>query len=179
MILNDAFQPDEDTATTLLVLEHGAEWPSWGTGVRMRAFNSAVEVQTESESFEEFARRVEQRLAKIAQRSVPLVAAGYACALDDGRRFSRRKQLCANILDALGPNEGAELVLAGGAWATSGAEGLARVRLIELWGELSIQVPGKVTSVRFEDRPSESGVFLAADDYLSGITPSGPPLVEQ
>lgn len=151
-------------AITLLVLERGAEWPSWGTGIRLRAPNSAVEVQTEDESTEEFESRVVQRLARMAQHNMRLVAAGYACALDDGSRHASRGRLCTRILSNLEDTAGAELILAGGAWETTGEEGVQRARLIELWGELSIQVPGRLTSVRFEDPPSQSGVFRAADD---------------
>jgi hypothetical protein len=163
LIVTDDKKYAEDSIT-LLVLERGAEWPSWGTGIRLRAPNSAVEVQTETETTEEFQRRVEHRLARIAQQSLHLVAAGYACALDDGGRQLSRKNLCTRILTGLSDTDGAELILAGGAWETAGEEGLQRARLIELWGELSIQVPGRLTSVRFEDPPSHSGVFRAAQD---------------
>jgi hypothetical protein len=160
-----------DSAITLLVLERGAEWPSWGTGIRLRASNSAVEVQTEHETTEEFELRVEKRLSRMSQRSMRLVAAGYACARDDGTRQASRRRICTRILTHLEDVEGAELILAGGSWETTGDEGLQRGRLIELWGELSIQVPGRLTSVRFEDPPSQSGVFRAAED-MRGSDPS-------
>lgn len=175
--MTDEKQYLEDSVT-LLVLERGAEWPSWGTGIRLRAPNSAVEVQTETETTEEFQRRVEHRLARIAQQSQHLVAAGYACALDDGGRQISRKNLCTRILTALADTDGAELILAGGAWETAGDEGLQRARLIELWGELSIQVPGRLTSVRFEDPPSHSGVFRAAPDVRGPGLRGGPTLEE-
>lgn len=149
----------------LLVLERGAEWPSWGTGIRSRAMNSAVEVQMDSETIEQFQARVEARLARIARKSMRLVAAGYACALDGGGRRHSRKALCTRILTSLAEEEGAELILAGGAWETTGPEGRARGELIELWGELSIQVPGRLTSVRFEDPPSQTGVFRAVEVF--------------
>jgi hypothetical protein len=153
-----------EDSITLLVLERGAEWPSWGTGIRLRAPNSAVEVQTETETTEEFRKRVEHRLSRIAQQSQHLVAAGYACALDDTGRQRPRRTICTRILTSLADLEGAELILAGGAWETTGTDGVQRGRLIELWGDLSIQVPGRLMSVRFEDPPSESGVFRAAQD---------------
>jgi hypothetical protein len=172
----------------LLVLERGAEWPSWGTGVRMRAENSAVEVQMDAETTEEFQKRVFARLAHIEKKGMRLVAAGYACALlpetSDEKtvalRSESRKTICAGILRQLGDrtrpgdrgpsaeksllsDKGtAELILAGGAWEITGHEGRQRGELIELWSELSVRVPGRLVSVRFEDPPSESGVFRAA-----------------
>jgi hypothetical protein len=169
-VLKEEFGHHLGDDITLLVLERGADWPSWGTGIRMRAPNSAVEVQMDSESNEEFRLRVEARLARIAQKSMRLRAAGYACAVDSDDRQQARKSVCTRILTSLADEEGAELILAGGAWETSGLEGKRRSELIELWGELSIQVPGRLTSVRFEDPPSESGVFRAADKF----TPDAP-----
>lgn len=155
---------------SLLVLERGAEWPSWGTGIRMRAENSAVEVQMDSETTEEFERRVFARLAHMEKKGLRLVAAGYACALlapnsDESnatRRRESRKAISSRILAQLAENSGAELILAGGSWEITGEEGRQRSQLIELWSELSVQVPGRSMSVRFEDPPSESGVFRAA-----------------
>jgi hypothetical protein len=129
----------------------------------MRAPNAAVEVQMDSESTEEFQERVEGRLARIAQQSMRLCAAGYACALKPTDRQRSRREICTRILTALSDEPSSELILAGGSWETVGVEGQRRSQLIELWGELSIQVPGKLMSVRFEDPPSESGVFRAAE----------------
>lgn len=161
---------DLEETISLLVLERGAEWPSWGTGIRMRAENSAVEVQMDSETTEEFERRVFARLAQMEKKGLRLVAAGYACALiapscdeeSASRRRESRKAICSSILSQLAESGGAELILAGGSWEITGEEGRQRSQLIELWSELSVQVPGRSMSVRFEDPPSESGVFRAA-----------------
>lgn len=161
---------DQEETISFLVLERGAEWPSWGTGIRMRAENAAVEVQMDSETTEEFEKRVFARLAHMAKKRMRLVAAGYACALisqttDEAsatRRQQSRKAICASILTQLAETGGAELILAGGSWEITGDEGRQRSELIELWSDLSVQVPGRLTSVRFEDPPSESGVFRAA-----------------
>lgn len=185
-----AFEEDASETIALLVLERGAEWPSWATGVRMRATNSAVEVQMDTETTAEFQKRVEARLAHIVGHGMRLVSAGFACALipadrgsaieEELRRF--RKEVCTRILTHLADDPGAELILAGGSWDVAGAEGRQRTQLIELWGELSIQVPGRLMSVRFEDPPSESGVFRAAQN-LQSLTPessdfSDPPLAK-
>ncbi len=168
--MHDAFEEEATESIALLVLERGAEWPSWATGIRLRATNSAVEVQMDSESIAEFQKRVEARLAHIVRRGMRLVAAGFACALippdpsgeADAETCRFRKEVCTRILTNLADDAGAELILAGGSWDVVGVEGRQRTRLIELWGELSIQVPGRLMSVRFEDPPSESGVFRAA-----------------
>lgn len=175
---NNAEELEETIA--LLVLERGAEWPSWGTGVRMRAENSAVEVQLDAETTEEFQERVFARLAHIEKKGMSLVAAGYACALlpetsDEtmaALRSESRRAICTGILrlltEKVQPAEkGAELILAGGAWEITGHEGRQRGELIELWSDLSVRAPGRLVSVRFEDPPSESGVFRAAPKLIS------------
>jgi len=148
---------------TLLILERGAEWPSWGTGIRMRAHNSAVEVQADGEDSEDFHNRVQGRIQRIREKGQKLKAAGYACALEGPVRRTSRKQLCSELLMTLDGSDRTELILAGGSWDTSGEEALERAQLIEIWSELSQAVPGRVMSVRFEDPPTESGVFRAAE----------------
>lgn len=162
-ILQQNLDQEHGESIALLVLERGAEWPTWGTGIRMRAINSAVEVQMDSESIDEFRQRVQARLTQIAKKRMRLVAAGYACALAEDDRRECRKELCTRILTGLADEDGSELILAGGSWETTGRQGRQRAELIELWGELSIQVPGRLMSVRFEDPPSQSGVFPASE----------------
>lgn len=179
----------------LLVLERGAEWPSWGTGIRMRAENSAVEVQMDSETTEEFEQRVLARLDLIEKKGLRIVAAGYACALipsdesgaassvpavpsSGAMRRQSRKTICMRILNQFADKDGTELILAGGSWEITGDEGRQRSQLIELWGELSIGAPGRLMSVRFEDPPSESGVFRAAPK-LEPLAPESSDLDER
>lgn len=145
------------------MLERGADWPSWGTGIRLRASNSAVEVQANGESDAEFHERVLSRIERIVREGMNLRAAGYACSLDGARRLDSRREICLRLLSVLDPGDGAEVILAGGAWETSGEEGGQRSALIQLWSEISDQKPGRVMSIRFEDPPTESGVFRAAE----------------
>lgn len=154
---------ESESDITLLVLERGAEWPSWGTGIRMRAPNSAVEVQADEESTEDFAGRVEARLDGIRKSGMRLRAAGYACSVVGAGRRDARRRICERLLEQLDAHEGAEVILAGGAWETSGEEGVERSSLIQLWSELSQGQPGRMMSIRFEDPPTESGVFRAAE----------------
>lgn len=146
----------------MMVLERGVEWPSWGTAVRLRADHSIVEVQTDTETIEEFCARVLTRIEKLKLEGKSLSSAGYACALSGADRWEVRRVLCLALAEGLLSEEGAELIVAGGAWRITGVEGMQRSRLIELWGEISQQAPGRLVSVRFEDPPTESGVYRAA-----------------
>lgn len=147
---------------SLLVLEQGAEWPSWATGIRMRAPNSAVEAQLDDESSAHFQDRVLGRMAEIRRKKLKLVAAGYACSLNGEERWAARSAICMRLLDQLDPDSRSELILAGGSWETSGTSGRERSRLIALWSELSALGTGKTVSIRFEDKAHESGIFRAA-----------------
>src|SRR5690606_39895662 len=135
VVLQDDSDHKWGETIALLVLELGADWPSWGTGIRMRAANSAVEVQMDSETSEEFQARVEARLTNIAKKSMRLVAAGYACSLDGHGRRQARKSLCTRILTSLAEMEGADLIVAGCAWGSAGSDGRQLVALIALLGE--------------------------------------------
>ncbi len=147
---------------SLLILEQGAEWPSWATGMRMRAINSAVEAQLDDEPIEDFQQRVFARLAEIEKQRMRLRAAGYACAVRPATRWSARREMCERLLSQLDLDGSSELVLAGGSWETTGSDGQQRSRLIQLWSELSALHTGRVVSIRFEDSVQESGVFHAA-----------------
>lgn len=161
--VEDTLVTGETEGITLLVLEKGAEWPTWALDLRARAKDSAVELQAYEETSLQFHRRVAARLASIAERGVRLEAAGYVCALNSLGRMRARREACDLLLSSIAPGPTAELVVAGGSWESVGQAGDERFRLIELWGALSETSPGPLVSVRFEDPPSESGVFYAAD----------------
>lgn len=148
---------------TLLVLEKGAEWPSWALDLRARAKDSAVELQAYEETSFQFHRRVAARLASIAERGVRLEATGYVCALGSLGRMRARREICDLLLASISPGPTSELIVAGGSWDSAGLAGDDRLRLIELWGTLCEASPGPLVSVRFEDPPGESGVFYSAD----------------
>ncbi len=157
---------ENESDITLLVLERGADWPSWGTGIRLRAGNSAVEVQANGESDSAFHDRVLSRIERIVAEGMNLRAAGYACSLAGAARRESRREICSRLLSVFDPGEGSEVILAGGAWETSGKEGAERSGLIQLWSEISDQSPGRVMTIRFEDPPTESGVFRAAEKLI-------------
>lgn len=171
----------DSEVVTILILESGASWPSWATGLRMRAPNAIVEVQMDSESVEAFEGRVLERIQKSRERGDSVIAAGYACGRSDGSRDASRVrigELLVDVIRPLPPGESgrakveiggsdpaqapAELIVAGGAWEFSGEDAEERERVLALWSTLSTSSPGKIVSVRFEDAPYDSGVFRVA-----------------
>lgn len=152
----------QDTQTiSLLVLEQGSVFPTWGSSLRLAAPHVVVESQMDAETVDIFEKRVSRRLAKLSERGDRLVAVGYVCALDSSaRRWQSREVLTRALLEALGPVPEAELIMGGGAWSLEGKEADERQRLLELWASLSEAAPGRRVSIRFEESPRESGLFL-------------------
>jgi hypothetical protein len=160
----------DSEAITILVLESGASWPSWGTGLRLRAPNAVVEAQLDGESVASFEERVVERLARLRDHGERVLAAGYACGLSDGSRTEGRKEISRVLLGLLEAGRvGAdslavgtppvEFIVAGGPWGFEGAEGAERERVLELWADLSTCALGQQVSARFEETPYDSGVF--------------------
>ncbi len=179
------FRPDEERATTLVLMESGAFWPAWVKEVQRRAPNSMVEVQSASESVESFGGRVLRRLMSLRDRGVQLRAAVYAAASPSSEQERGvRRLLCGTLLDVL--HDGGELVLSGAGWCTWGVDARSREELMTLAGELSCQLPlsggarpssvraarveavvsttprAVMVSVRFGEAPDESGIHKAA-----------------
>ncbi len=171
----------DSEVVTILILESGASWPSWGTGLRMRAPNAIVEVQMDAESVDAFEARVLERIRKADERGDSVIAAGYACGRSDGSRDASRLRVGEALLEVIRPLSAgqsgrakveiggsdparapAELIVAGGAWEFTGDDAEERERVLALWSTLSTSSPGKIVSVRFEDAPYDSGVFRFA-----------------
>ncbi len=171
-LIGGAFRSEEERATTLVLMESGAYWPSWVKEVQRRAPNSMVEVQSASESVEGFGARALRRLLALRERGIRVHAAVYAAAspASDQER-SVRRLLCSTLLDVLA--DGGELVLSGAGWSTWGVDARSREELMALAGDLSCQLPhtvsganGRVTvSVRFGEAPDESGVHKATGAF--------------
>ena len=138
---------------TLLLLEAKAEWPTWGTRLRINATNSRVEVQQEHETLAEFHQRAQSVLEKLQDEGQVLKAAGYVCSTDSTQvTYEARQKVCLQLLAAMAEVQSeTEMTLAGGAWASDGHEGLARISLMELWGHLSSQGSPVKVSVKFEE----------------------------
>ncbi len=165
----------QEQSVTLLLLEAKAEWPTWSSSLRLNAAHSRVEVQQDSESLHEFHRRVQSVIVKLKEQGQTLKAAGYACSTDCTQATALgRMAVCQSILTLMQANvDEAELTIAGGAWASSGHEGMARVTLMELWGELSSFSQGPKVSVRFEDTSlmhEDSDLRLRPSDVICMTT---------
>ncbi|MCH2108017.1 MAG: hypothetical protein MK135_01720, partial [Polyangiaceae bacterium] len=183
----------QNNSITLLILESAAEWPTWGTGIRMQAPNSIVEVQLETESSSEFTSRVLERIRVLKEKDAPIQAAGYACSADvSEKQTADRIAICSALLKSIQAGQDVdlqeqasptswrssrppqpELVLGGGSWGQLGSEGDARRALMELWGELSTlstEMSGAPVRVCFEEStPDSSGVYAVED----GVTMAG------
>lgn len=156
---------------TLLVIEHGAEWPAWAGLLRELAPNCAVEAQLPREPYEAFAERLLVRLTRLRQQRVTLRGAGFACALRPHRDTERlgelRRTLCQNVIERLRDRKAGsartdepteQLIIGGGDWRHGFEESSARAELIELWSDLSGQASGRLVSLRFDDGLT-SGVY--------------------
>lgn len=135
------FRSEEERATTLVLMESGAFWPTWVKEIQRRAPNSIVEVQSASESVEGFGGRVLRRLLSLRDRGVKLRAAVYAASSPSTEQERAvRRLLCSTLLDVLG--DFGELVLSGEGWSTWGVDARSRADLMALAGDLSHQLPG-------------------------------------
>lgn len=159
---------------TLLVIEHGADWPAWAGLLRELTPNCAVEAQLAREPYEVFAERLLVRLNRLREQRVTLRGAGFACALrphrDPVRLGELRRTLCQNVIERLvdrptlpaDGEAGQQLIVGGGDWRRGISESRARAELIALWSDLSAFAQGRVVSLRFDDRLS-SGLYPVSD----------------
>jgi len=168
---------------TLLVIEHGAEWPAWAGLLRELAPNCAVEAQLPREPYQAFADRLLARLARLREERVSLRGAGFACALRPHRDVARlaqlRRALCEGVVERLrdrarvgesspgkpkggGSNAAEQLIIGGGDWRRGFEEARARAELIALWSDLSELVPSRLVSLRFDEGLS-SGLYPVSD----------------
>lgn len=149
----------ESQTVTLLVLEKGAEWPTWEGSLRIRADHLIVEAQLDNESQQQFQERILSRVEKIAERRERVLAVGYVCALLGQEAEPVREKLGQALLEILDTESEGELILAGGSWSAEGKEGEERTLLLKLWSHLSELTPGQLVSVRFEEEMKSSGVY--------------------
>lgn len=167
---------------TLLVIEHGAEWPAWAGLLRELAPNCAVEAQLPREPYDVFAERLFVRLERLREQHVRLRGAGFACALSPLRDAERlgelRRTLCQQVIERLrdrapgsekGKDADEQLIIGGGDWRHGTEEARARAELIALWSDLSLHAAGRLVSLRFDESLS-SGLYPVSDSVLPTAT---------
>jgi hypothetical protein len=143
---------NEDSRSSIVVIEAGAGWPAWIAEYQRRAPNATVVAQTASEGHTEFQVRVLHRLDEMGKGSNVLSVAVVLCAENahDGVRASRER-VCEALALAL---EGGDLVIA----ATDDAEPFKQ-ELFALAGRLCEAPHASRVNVRVRFSSSESGTM--------------------
>lgn len=101
---------DQDSRSSIVIIEAGAGWPGWIAEYQRRAPNATVVAQTASEGPAEFRQRVLHRLDEMGKGSNVLSVGVVLCAeaAHDEARFAR-EGICRALTAAL---DGGDLVLA-------------------------------------------------------------------
>lgn len=152
---------NEDSRSSIVIIESGAGWPVWIAEYQRRAPNATVVAQTASEGHLEFQGRVLHRLEEMGRGSNILSVAVVLCAenADEGVRAARER-VCHALADALA---GGDLVLA----ANDDAEPFKQ-ELFALAGRLCEAPQRARVNVRVRFSTSESGT-------MPSVVPLNPP----
>lgn len=144
----------DDSMSSVMVLEAGAQWPPWIVDYQRLAPNAVVVAHTPGESMRELADRVERRLHALPSR---LGIAVVACAPTvDAQHLAAREHLCRALCGTLSEHDAGEVVLAANA---DGSEG-AKQAVFELAGLLFEGLQGSLRTVRvrFSSNTTRSGI---------------------
>jgi hypothetical protein len=153
-MLNEKTEKAE-SAGSLVVLEQGADWPTWVREYQGHATNSVVVAYAPGESLPAFAARVGRRLSELTEE---LRVAIIACASSTHPEcLATRELICRGLLRAMPPHGRGEVLLA----ANVGANDEAKHALFQLAGELceGLQGSSRVVRVRFASGRPESGIL--------------------
>jgi len=152
---------NEDSRSSIVIIEAGAGWPVWIAEYQRRAPNATVVAQTASEGHADFQVRVLHRLDEMGRGSNVLSVAVVLCA-ENAQESARvaREIVCQALTRAL---DGGDLVLA----ATDDAEAFKQ-ELFGLAGRLCETPRGKRVNVRVRFSSSESGT-------MPSVMPVAPP----
>jgi len=152
---------NEDSRSSIVIIEAGAGWPTWIAEYQRRAPNATVVAQTASEEHTDFEVRVLRRLDEMGRGSNVLSVAVVLCA-ENAQHAARagREGVCQALIRAL---DGGDLVLA----ATDDAEAFKQ-ELFALAGRLCETPRGKRVNVRVRFSSSESGT-------MPSVMPVAPP----
>lgn len=143
---------DQDSRSSIVVIEAGAGWPAWIAEYQRRAPNATVVAQTASEGDAEFRRRVLHRLDEMGRGSNVLSVAVVLCAENAHEQAqTSRESICHALSAALG---GGDLVLA----ATDDTEPFKQ-ELFALAGRLCEAPHASRVNVRVRFSSSESGTM--------------------
>jgi hypothetical protein len=141
---------NEDSRSSIVVIEAGAGWPAWIAEYQRRAPNATVVAQTASEGHVEFQARVLHRLDEMGKGTNVLSVGVVLCAENAHARASRER-VCSALALAL---DGGDLVLA----ATDDAEPFKQ-ELFALAGRLCEAPQTSRVNVRVRFSTSESGTM--------------------
>jgi len=143
---------NEDSRSSIVVIEAGAGWPAWIAEYQRRAPNATVVAQTASEGHADFQVRVLHRLDEMGRGPNVLSVAVVLCA-ENTHEPTRvaRELVCGALAVAL---DGGDLVLA----ATDDAEPFKQ-ELFALAGRLCEAPRTSRVNVRVRFSSSESGTM--------------------
>jgi hypothetical protein len=143
---------NEDSRSSIVIIEAGAGWPAWIAEYQRRAPNATVVAQTASESHEDFEGRVLHRLDEMGRGPNVLSVAVVLCSENNqSSALDGRERVCGALVTALC---GGDLVLA----ATDDAAPFKQ-ELFALAGRLC-EVPQTTrVNVRVRFSSSESGTM--------------------
>lgn len=143
---------DQDSRSSIVIIEAGAGWPGWIAEYQRRAPNATVVAQTASEGPAEFRQRVLHRLDEMGKGPNVLTVAVMLCAEashDDAR--STRESICRALAAAL---TAGDLVL-----AATDDEAPFKQELFALAGRLCEGPDASRVNVRVRFSSSESGTM--------------------
>lgn len=144
---------EQDSRSSIVIIEAGAGFPAWVTEYQQRAPNAAVVAQTSGESPVAFHARVLHRLDEIARSPGTLTIGIVLCVEDAGAEQRASRASICRELTALMPASG-DLVLA----AMEGDQGFKH-ELFALAGELCSNDRGPHLNVRVRFANNQSGTM--------------------
>jgi hypothetical protein len=156
---------DQDSRSSIVIIEAGAGWPAWIAEYQRRAPQATVVAQTASEGHVEFRVRVLHRLDEIGRGPNVLCVGVVLCAetAHEGAR-AEREGICHALSSALGDGD---LVLA----ATDDAEPFKQ-ELFALAGRLCEAPHASRVNVRVRFSSNESGTMPSV---MAAAHPSSSP----
>jgi hypothetical protein len=145
---------DNQSKSSLVVIEAGAGWPAWITDYQRSAPNAAVVAQASSDCVEAFSSRVLHRLAEIERSTLTLNVAVVVCTdMGSSPQGDARRAICRAIAQVLCKR--GDLVLA----AIEDTTPAFKQELFELAGELCEEFADRHVNVRVRFSTAKSGMM--------------------